>query len=65
VACKYEVYIWVRMERHLHLIDMIYLVLVVSVQEENYITSAVFQAKYERCQLSPILLSEYAQSRVF
>jgi hypothetical protein len=47
VACKYEVYIWVRMERHLHLIDMIFLIFVIGVQEENYVTSAVFQAKYE------------------
>jgi hypothetical protein len=48
VACKYEVYIWVRMEGHLHFIDMISLVLVIGVQEENYIAGAVFQAKYER-----------------
>jgi hypothetical protein len=47
VACKYEVYIWVRMKRHLHLIDMIFLVFVIGVQEENYVASAVFQAKYK------------------
>jgi hypothetical protein len=47
VACKYEVYIWVGIERLLHLIDMIFLVFVIGVQEENYIASAVFQAKYK------------------
>jgi hypothetical protein len=47
MACKYEIYIWMRMERHLNFIDMIFLVFVIGVQEENYIASAVFQAKYE------------------
>jgi hypothetical protein len=64
MACKYEVYIWVRMERRLHLIDMIFLVFVISVQEENDIASAVFQAKYKCRQLSSVSLSKYAYSRV-
>jgi len=46
VTGKYEIYIWVRIEHHSHSTDMIFLVFVVGVQEENYIASAVFQAKY-------------------
>jgi transposase len=52
------------MKRHLHLIDMIFLVFVIGVQEENYVASAVFQAKYKCWQLSSISLSKYAYSRM-
>src|SRR5262245_37113676 len=52
------------MKRHLDLIDMICLIFVIGVQEENYVTSAVFQAKYECRQLAAISLSKQAYSRM-